>query len=657
MKYLAILLTSIFFFSGIIWAQDEAMDDDTEVGLEEFLDMKIITATQTEQTIAEAPAIISVLTAEQIKNLGITTLYEALDYLPGIQVTESYFGYTMVNMRGVLETHYNNKVLLMINGHPMREVVNGSFHLEIIPIEAILRIEVVRGPGSSLYGTNAFAGVINIITKTGKDYKRGNIKLGSGSFDTLEAAASVGHKYDNISYSLNVSTRNDNGYPFDVVEDEKGESGTINYENDVSNVWASIEFHGITFSGAYFKQSKQKFGITPVLNYTGINEFEGGFIDILGKFDFTDTLKLTSRLRYDNLDRNFHVGHFPYDGFEGHKDATIVMQTSGDQFGAELQLDYNAISYLSLLGGIVFENANSAPYRFIFDDDGSLHPFTPYENSYNENSISVYGQGILSHSDWAQFILGLRFNNNSDSGASLAPRIGMVFKVFKNTYLKAFYSEAYRSPDFFEKHVSTYNVLYGSTDLEPENMRSFDVAVDTKITKRLKFRVDGFYLETDNLITRMPTDNPDLTGPNAAMYINAKGENISGIETEVLFSLGKAGSFFFNYSYRYGEDADTGENIPFIAKNTANAGLNWKMLSWLSFNPNLQYVSSRKDVDEYFLANLSFDFDISDYFSFSIIGRNLTDENYSYPEYIRNIIPEIPGGPGRSFYFRASWRF
>jgi outer membrane cobalamin receptor len=117
--------------------------------------------------------------------MNVTNLYELISYLPGVEMVETSFGRTVLNFRGLKNIHYINQSLLMINGNPIYDVVTGSYYLEAIPVSAISRIEVIRGPGSSLYGTNAYSGVINVITKKGAGTTEISASASYGSFNTV----------------------------------------------------------------------------------------------------------------------------------------------------------------------------------------------------------------------------------------------------------------------------------------------------------------------------------------------------------------------------------------------------------------------------------------------------------------------------------------
>jgi outer membrane receptor for ferrienterochelin and colicin len=663
-RYTSVVAVLLLAVSAVGQAQqEEPQKDYSDVSLEKLLQLETVTAAMKRQTAAEAPAVISVLTAEDLRKLGVNTLYEALNHMPGVLVTESYFGYTMVNIRGILSTHYNDKVLLLINGHPMREVVNGSFHMEIVPIQAVERIELVRGPGSALYGTNAFAGVINIITRKGASLQADNgsrkvsaeIVGGGGSYSTFEGSVAVGAGSETRDYIAVAGLRNDQGYPFRVTADERGASGVIDYENDVANFWGSARFNEVTVSGAYFDQDKAKFGITPVLEYSGPTRYKGGLLDLTWDHPLRQKLNMSARLRYDTLSRESDARHFPYDGFLGHANADTEMYSSGDLFGAELQWDWTASSKASLLAGAVYEYRKTDPYPFRFLDDNSLSPMTAFVDSHSANDISLFGQGLIQLRTGTQLVLGLRFDNNSVAGSFVAPRLGLVHSLAHDTFVKVLYAEAYRTPEFFEQYVTTYNVLYGNPDLKPEKIRSFDVALDTTYRKKTNFQFDAFVLSTDDLITRIRTTTPELHGPNADIYINSTGERIWGIETGVRTSAGPSVTLSATYSFRKGTNKATSEDLVYLGEHTINAELSWKVTNQLLVYPNLQYVSSRGNVDSYALLNLVAEVRVSPRLKFVLSGQNLTDKQYSYPEYVRRRIDVIPGGPGRSFMVRGYW--
>ena len=177
------LIFSMYSLSSLA-TDDEFVDESKDffdLPLEALGEIEIITSSRQKETVSKSAAIVSVLTQSDIESLGANTLYEALSCVPGVTLTETYFGYTSINVRGTLQSHYNNKVLIMINDHPTFETVTGSSHLEFMPIHMVERIEVIRGPGSAVYGTNALSGVINIITRDASNITNTELYTRGGS--------------------------------------------------------------------------------------------------------------------------------------------------------------------------------------------------------------------------------------------------------------------------------------------------------------------------------------------------------------------------------------------------------------------------------------------------------------------------------------------
>lgn len=179
MKYIFILLLSSYSF--LFANNNENINNLFELSLEELMNIEITTASQEKKSILERPAIVSVITSKQLKEWGVQNVYEALSFLPGIVISETYMGSTVVTFRGVTPGLFNSKALFMVNSHPVYERLFGSAQVEYIPLELIERIEVIRSPASSLYGTQAMSGVINIIITKGGGENNSEVALRLGS--------------------------------------------------------------------------------------------------------------------------------------------------------------------------------------------------------------------------------------------------------------------------------------------------------------------------------------------------------------------------------------------------------------------------------------------------------------------------------------------
>lgn len=277
---------------------------------------------------------------------------------------------------------------------------------------------------------------------------------------------------------------------------------------------------------------------------------------------------------------------------------------------------------------------------------------------------------------------GVRLSSLDLSDATfLTPRLGLVCSFSDALSAKLLYGKAYRGPGFQEEFFRVHGVTYGAAaagrNLDPEQIETLEAAVDFSLAESHVFRVNAFVLRTSDLILRRPiAGSPDeeVIGHGIGLiYDNFGRQEIAGLELEAKGSPGPGLRYFANFSYREGTDEELGEDLPYFVNTTASAGITFKPTRWLSLSPNLQYVGDQDGrlgtgtrppyqdgqpvhIDDYMLFNGVVKVELSERLSLKISGHNLFDESYTYPERIRRFIPELPGGPGRSFYLSLQYR-
>ena len=646
-----------------LFAQEDVSFMD--MSLEELLDFQVLPASIFKRPIEKSPAVVDVITQEQIKDFDAENLYELIGYLPGVETMETYFGRTVAQFRGVMNVHYNNKFLFMVNGNPVFEPVNGTSFLELIPLNAIEKIEVIRGRGATLYGTNAYSGVVNIMTKQQVvNNKKLAVKAGYGSFSTTKAAIEAGRSLKkNASVYVAADMSKGDGYPFDVEADEKGVSETFDYQNDLVRVYANLQYKNFSLEAGYMHQEKMLYGLVPILAYKGLGTYNMVYTNARYVHQLTQGVKSVTSLRFNKYDvPSLNIGYFPFAGFGGHDTSTVYSTFGGYRLNAEQSFDMNISSKVYNISGIVYESAKSDPYKFVWKTDKAIHPYSAYPNTEPDSyTISGFSQFHYMPSKAFEAVAGARVVKNSDiDDVLMFNRLGVMYNLEGKYYIKLLYGEAFRIPDFFEKYVATYNVLFGSTDLEPEQSKSFDLSLEGNLD-HFKTRLNGFVTMSKNGICRTPTSTPELHGEKAAVYVNLAEATIKGIEYSVQSLAVSKCNYGFNFSWKTGKDDETDKDLVGFANVTSNLWMNYKIVKGISLTPYLQYVGERKagtvddsTVDPYLLLNLSLCYEKSDYTVYLTMS-NLTDVNYEYPEYVRHNIPAIPGGPGRSV--RASVQF
>ncbi len=672
------LLLSIVSCSLLFSNQKGELDTLFNLSLEELMSVEVTTASQEKESLLETPAIVSVITAQQLKEWGVQNVYEALSFLPGIVVNETYMGYSVVTFRGVTPGLFNNKALFMINGHPSYERLFGSGHTEFIPIEAIKRIEVVRSPASSLYGTNAVSGVVNIITKQGIE-------------NANEVTARVGsndHYYGNFNLhnanmTLSGSIQKERGYDYGGTEAENPGnlvSGAphivdFNYQDDLANLFLDVHDETWGITAAYSKHEDARFGFNPWVWLNGINEQESFYLDVNKNFSIDDG-QLNLWLRYDYADKVYHAGEFPFPGgtagtpVAGKTTSTdTTMYNTVQRYSAEVQYKKKVSDSFSYIIGMTGEYDESTSLDFKYDIDGTRNNNGGFTVSPHTKTYAAYTQvKYRFDEDWVG-IAGLRGEDNDIVGFSgIVPRLGLTYKAAKDTYIKALYSEAFRTPVFLEQYVYVPNFTYGNINLDREEVKNYELALDSALNKENQLQVTLYYLELRKEITRRPS----LTDPRATEYFNSPGRDMYGIEAEWKSILNQSFEMMLNASYSTGKDK-TAEYLqpgfngdaPFIANYTANAVLTYHMNNQWSGTLSDQFVGSKDyvlqngktgSIGHYNLTNLVLTY--SNFpFESSLSVKNIFDEKYTYPEPVRRNIQETPGGPGTTAYLTVRYKF
>lgn len=648
------------------------VEDFDDISIEELLNTEVEVAGKTKQKISKAPAIVSVITAEDIRNSGALNLYEVLSLIPGINVTETYFGYSAVNFRGTLQSHYNNKSLLLLNNHPLFETALGTYYLEQVPINIIKRIEIIRGPGSTLYGTNAYTGVIKIITYDGGDLHDGRLSILGGSFGTLKAGAAYGKSFKNWKLAFAANVMDSSGYDYIVGSDEEGHQGIINYESDFFNGFLSLSYKRLKINVSMFRFQKDKFGIIPTLVSTGKRRYRGVSADMSYGFDMGKKLKVRLSGYYDWLTKEDDIDWYP--PLQSLKDAGAgereQFRNSGYKAGVELQTTYRFSDGVTLIGGLLYEYQHTGSFGFYVFGTDTLSPFgsSAYPDAHHSYDVSGYVQLDARLSPAIGLVGGVRYNYNKAYGSKVVPRGGLVYSLSDSLSIKLLYGKAFRRPNFFEQYVETRNILYGSKDLQPEEIETVDLGLDYLLDSKNSLRVNYFYTSTGNLITRSGVvlagerDNTQDT----PRYANSSGQRFHGIEAEVKGAFSGAVFYFANVSYVAGKEKEDHSMIDFVPEVSGNFGLTWKPRKQLSISSTLQYIEAREgilaggeffSVDSQLLLHGTVTLRPFRWLTVQVIGRNITGLDMMVPEYIRRNIGQIPGGPGQAFYFKAVYTF
>ena len=667
-------------------------------------DKEVTIATRHETQISKAPSIVTVITDEEIKNLGYRTFVEILRTVPGFEILKTgALGDTIPAVRGFAS---DNKVRVMLNGHLVNNPLRGGafVNFDDFPVEGIKRIEIIRGPGSAMYGENAFLGVINIITKDAKDIDGVKVSSGYGSFDTYDENIIFGETHGDVGISGMVHYRQTNG--FDGIV--KGDSQTI-VDNSLSSLGfpkaslapgkvhdgrqefdlnLKVAYKDFYIEGLYINKNVEPF-IGPQYALNNESDVENNYVfgEAGYKKTFEERLTLKPRIYYDQFDRNIYTESLP-------KDATVSSDTDGDGvadtyytypdghianskviervLGTEIPFDYELFDGNMLTLGLEYRYIKQTNVHFLSNvDPVTLEPLDSvqdFSESYPQidkatRSIwSVYLQDTWNITDALNFTLGVRHDQYSDFGGTTNPRSGLTWAFMKNASLKFLYGEAFRAPSFVEMHAiyQKNSIVRGNKDLDPETVRSYETGLSYKFNKYVTSSVNYFFNDIKDLIVLRNTFEETT---RILSYENFGDAHVQGVEMETKMDITKGNYVFMNYTFQSPED-DDGDKLPFVAKHKGNFGVN--VHYWKYINTNLSaFVSgprsreegdTRGDLPAYTLLNLSV---IGKEFfkTMEVYGTvyNLLDKDYSDPG--PTSIPEDLPRPGRTFFVGLSYQF
>jgi outer membrane receptor for ferrienterochelin and colicins len=641
--------------------------DLTKLSLEDLTKVQVETvygASKFGQKVTRAPSSVTIITADEIQKYGYRTLAELLKSVPGFYVSydrqDAYIG-----VRGVSRpSDYNSLVLTLMDGHRVNEnifdgtYVDGQF---VLDIDLIDRVEIIRGPGSSLYGTNAFFGVINIITKRGRDLKGTEVSLSAGGQDTYQGRVSYGQKFKKglellLSDSFNDSKGNrELFFPefnspatnFGIARDADG--------SQFHNTFVSASYRDFTFHAVYDSWEKH----VPTASYGTV------FGDSGNK---TSDVRAYTELQYQHafenkwvVDAHAYYDWYWYDGVYvyDHSGAGVQPFTlnqdyaRGNWWGFDLSVSRPLLEKHRVTLGSE-EIFNSKQVQGNYD----LQPYSLYLFDRHSSTLAaVYLQDEYSIRKDLVLSAGLRYDQYSTFGGTLNPRVALIYCPVESTALKFLYGQAFRAPSDFELY--DHGVGYETSPaLQPETIKTTELVFERYFGKYTSLSASGFY----NVFGGLTSQTED---PSTGLIHYSNLEDVAGKGLEFHLTEKRPSGWEGRLSYTV-QDAhtksnnDTVSNSPrHLAKINLIAPL-WSKRLFASFEG--QEVSRRETVDNtlvggFFVANATL-------LSKDMFGRlqasasvyNLFDKRYADPvghEFRQQSIAQ----DGRNFRVKLTYRF
>jgi outer membrane cobalamin receptor len=658
-RFIALIAPGILVLGGVCSAQDSKPQDLTDMSLEQLSQMTVYSASKHEQSVSDAPSSVTIITADEIQRYGYRTLADILETVRGFYITsDRYQSYVGVRGFGRLGD-WNSRILLLVDGHRINSNVLGQAFVGLefpVDIDLIRRIEIIRGPSSSLYGAEAFFAVINVITRTENQPKREEISFAAGSFGSYGGRATWDDEYKGAVFALSGSFYSSAGptlfFPeFDSPATNNGVTGNTNYES-YQRVLGTISWHGFTLQGLYNAQNKgvptayfdSRFNDPRDRNVQGID-----YLDLRYEHAFGKKWQLDART---SLSKNTLYGPVPYNAPPAPPD---IYSYNGQWWDSEIKLS-RSLPHDSTLN---FGTEITDNFRV---DEMNLDPdVSPVATEVSAKSVNWAGYAQFDSQINRKFSVsaGVRYDYyNAGFGGSTNPRLALIYHPTSSTTAKLLYGSAFRAPVPYESNPDYGPFYVGNPSLQPEKIRSVEGVLEQGLGTHLHASGSVFYNRITNLIT-LETD--PVT--QLSVYENSQAATTKGVELEL--SGGLAGSLTGRASYSYTQTANslTGQTPPNSPANLVKLNLSMPFLHQ-KFTGSLdgQYTGKVTTLAGNTLGGFSV-------LNLTLIGHtlgnradisasvyNLLDKRYSFPGR-----PEDPEDAllqdGTTFRFKFTYRF
>jgi outer membrane receptor for ferrienterochelin and colicins len=635
-KHSLIPLLGFLFVQGVAAQSSGSPDPSIQEMLQlDIEELSVSVASKREESISEAPGIITVITAEEIKKFGGNNLGDILSRLPNTyRYSSTFLRENSTAIRGQQITTVDNKSLILLNGRPMRDSFSGGHNMAFyrgIPLEIIERIEMVRGPGSVLYGTNALTGAINVITKRPEEYHANEVSAGYGVDNTSQASGLLGEQLGDLKFLVSGKYLESDGWNF-LINDPNGNTITDDFSEKNYGVTAVAQYKGFSLTGFTGFKKDTTFNLN---NFQPAGEKEKllrNFWDFQYDYFFQDKWKATANITYNGF--NFT------DNVENDSDMNDLLY--------EVSLGGELISRFNFVSGFIYQRLN-----------GTLTNGTiPYSN----DRFNFYTQTDYQPWKFLKLIAGFNVSKPEDIDFNVTPRFGAIVELNDHIGLKLLYGEAFRSPFAAEQSLNR-PFLKGNPNLQPEEVKTFNAQIfynAPKIYSALTFYASE--LEGTILVDSQTFTNADMM-------------EFEGLEWEWKVHPFPGWFFTGSLSYQTNNDQKGNQDIGLVPNGMAKAGLSYESPRGYSLGVFNSYFgdaanitsspNGNPDADRYNWLTLKGELEILKLLpraempniTLSLFVDNLLDEDVFFPDSVFRRIDTLPLRRGVGVYGGATVKF
>ena len=631
----------------------EEKRDLTQLSLEQLMDVEVVyAASKQDQNPRYAPSSITIVPASEIEQFGYRNLGDILRSVRGFYVTNDR-NYSYVGVRGFGRPgDYNTRILLLIDGHKLNDniyesaMIGNEFPLDVALID---RVEVVRGPSSSIYGTNAFFAVVNVITRREAATEASGEAASYGTYRGRVTGATGDGDTQALASATLTDSRGRRLFfrEFDSADTNFGITSRTDFEKSRS-AFFTLTRGGLRIESLYSMRDK---GIPTGSYGTLFNDRRNKTIDGSSWLDVSYERAVGPHL---TMQARAHADYYWYDGSYVFDYPPVVVnqdRSRGQWWGSEFMLRSTHFAKQTILAGGEFQD-NVRQDQLNYDRD----PYYSYlDERHDSRRWAVYAQDEIRLNDRVLINIGVR-TDDYNFGSHTSPRAALILTPRHHTTVKLLYGEAFRAPNQYELFYSSeVPVQLANPDLRPEKIKTYEAVIDRFFGSNVQLQTSAFVYTIDGLISLVTNDDESLQFRNAD-HIDARG-----VESQLSWRAASGIATTLSYAWQRSETAD-GSRLTNSPANLAKFSIGFPAMHRVSGGIETQYIGRRLTLsgehsNAAVLTNATLvAHRISRHVDASFSIYNLFNTNYGDPgseEHIEDVIQQ----DGRTFRAKVTWRF
>lgn len=711
MRYSRLPLACLFLLQCAM--ADAAALDEQALTLSYGDEETVSIATGFKQPLTKAPAVATVVTAEDIRAMGAMDIDDILETVAGVHVSRDVMSYNPLYVfRGIFSS-YNPQVLVLVNGIPITNLYAGNRGNAWggMPVEAIARVEIMRGPGSAIYGADAFAGVVNIVTKAHAQIPRNEAGVRGGSFETVGGWLIAAGEIRGVQWAWMMEAQDTEGARETVEADLQtqldaalGSSaslapGPVDLQRRMLDLRADVALRHWRLRAGWQRRDNVGVGAGVLQSLDHHGRFASSRVNADLTYDrprvapdWDITAQLSVFWTSQEIDRSLILlppGAVLPVNAAGHIDfvapTRLVTFTDGvignpemfeRHYRGVLSGVYTGFEHHRIRAGLGFslnelhkvkERKNFGPAAIGPTDTSVDRTLTDV----SDTPLSVLAEGMRRNryaflqDSWTllpswELTAGVRYDHYSDFDNAVNPRAALVWETRHDLTTKLLYGRAFRAPAFAEMHNRHNPVGLGNPNLEPEKMETVELAFDYRPTFNVRTALSVFSYDWTDIATYVPD-------PGATTYTaqNAGRQRGRGAELEADWNMTRSLRLLGNYAYQRSTNENTNEDAGNAPHHQAYLRVQWQFAPDWQLTPHVKWVRDRKrpandpraELDDYSTVDVTLRrSNVRGRWEFAFIAHNLLDAERGEPNPSAVVPPDLPL-PGRALFAQARYGF